>query len=114
MSDDPEAELVAVFDKYDLPEPRHGEHPMKCPVHEDSIASASVNREKGMWYCHACGAGGGAVSLVVALESVDFPEARRIVNGLVGGSTPRTGAMQGVRRKRSTGRWVPPSLRRAM
>lgn len=113
MSNDPEAELVAVFDKYDLPEPRHGEHPMKCPVHEDRVASASVNREKGLWYCHACGAGGGAVSLVAALESVDFREARHIVNGLVGGS-PRTGATQGARRVRKSGRWVPPALRRAM
>jgi DNA primase len=114
MSDDPEADLLAVFDKYNLPEPRHGEHPMKCPVHDDRVASASVNRGKGLWHCHACGAGGNAVSLVAALESVDYQEANRIVRGLVGGSTGQYGAMQGVRRKRSSGRWVPPSLRRAM
>jgi len=114
MSEDPEAELIAVFDRYNLPNPRHGEHPMKCPVHDDRVASASVNRGKGLWHCHACGAGGNAVSLVAALESVDYQEASRIVRALVGGSTGQYGASQGVRRKRSSGRWVPPSLRRAM
>lgn len=87
---------------------------MKCPVHDDRVASASVNRGKGLWHCHACGAGGNAVSLVAALESVDYQEANRIVRALVGGSTGQYGASQGVRRKRSSGRWVPPSLRRAM
>lgn len=34
------------------------ERTFKCPVHDDRVASARVNVEKGVWYCHACGAKG--------------------------------------------------------
>ena len=34
------------------------ERPCRCPVHDDSQASASVNVIKGVWYCHACFASG--------------------------------------------------------
>lgn len=34
------------------------ERPFRCPVHDDSQASASVNVLKGVWYCHACFASG--------------------------------------------------------
>lgn len=114
MSDDPEADLVAVFEHYGFPEPRYGEHPMKCPAHDDRVASASVNRGKGLWHCHACGAGGNAISLVAARENLEYQEAKAYMEGLLGRSMAQSGALQGVRRKRSAGRWVPPSLRRAM
>ena len=26
-----------------------------CPFHEDKIPSLSINEEKGVYYCHACG-----------------------------------------------------------
>lgn len=114
MSADPEADLIAVFHWYGLPEPRYGEHPLKCPVHDDKVASASVNRAKGLWHCHACGAGGDAISLVQARENLDYREATAYLSGLLGRSVPESGALQGVRRKRGSGRWIPPSLRRAM
>lgn len=109
--EDAEARLLAVFDHYDLPEPRYGEHPMKCPVHDDRVASASVNRGKGLWHCHACGAGGNAVSLVAARENLEYRDAAAWVDGLTGASTAQQRSLQGVRRKRSAGRWVPPALR---
>jgi DNA primase len=34
------------------------ERPFNCPVHGDDHASASVNVEKGVWFCHACHASG--------------------------------------------------------
>lgn len=37
---------------------RGREIPFRCPVHDDSQASASVNRVKGLWVCYACGARG--------------------------------------------------------
>lgn len=113
VSDWAEDALVAVMDKYGLPEPGYGERPMRCPVHDDQHASASVNRAKGVWFCHACGKGGDAVSLVEAMESVDYASARRVIEALVGVSTGQERPLQGVSRKRST-RWVPPSLRRAI
>lgn len=113
MSDDPEADLLAVFDHYGLPTPRYGEHPMKCPVHDDRVASASVNRAKGLWHCHACGAGGDAVSLVAGRESMDYPEARATLSSILGRPVGQQRPSQGVRRKRNQ-RWVPPALRGAV
>jgi hypothetical protein len=32
---------------------------IKCPFHEDSKASMSVNISKGVYFCHGCGKSGG-------------------------------------------------------
>ena len=37
-----------------------GEGSAKCPFHEDRKASLAVNRESGLWFCHACNFGGTA------------------------------------------------------
>lgn len=37
---------------------------MYCPVHPDSRRSASINLERGVWFCHA-GCGGGSVRQLV-------------------------------------------------
>src|SRR6266851_9693104 len=37
-----------------------GEGSAKCPFHDDRKASLSVNRESGLWFCHACNFGGTA------------------------------------------------------
>lgn len=34
------------------------ERPFRCSVHDDRMASASVNVVKGVWFCHACHAKG--------------------------------------------------------
>ena len=34
------------------------ERPFCCPEHGDTVASASVNVLKGVWFCHACQASG--------------------------------------------------------
>ena len=31
-----------------------------CPHHDDTEASLSINMDKGVWYCHACGKNGNA------------------------------------------------------
>jgi DNA primase len=47
-------------------EPRAGRVWFCCPVHADRHPSAVVVGEAG-WRCHACGAHGGILDLVVAL-----------------------------------------------
>lgn len=113
MSDDDlEPALLAVLDHYGWPEPRYGEHPMRCPVHDDRVASASVNRSKGLWNCHACGKGGSAVEIVMEREGCSYSAARELIEQLIG-KTLRPKPQK--RTRRSSGkRWVPPALRRAM
>lgn len=113
MSEDEELEnlLLAVFTHYGLPEPGYGERAFKCPVHGDKVASGSVNRSKGVWFCHACGARGTAVEMVMALEHMTFAEAMNFTSHLAGYTEPRRGSRPSTRRKSMT-RWIPPALRR--
>ena len=37
-----------------------GEGSANCPLHEDRRASLSLNRDSGLWFCHACDTGGTA------------------------------------------------------
>ncbi len=49
-------------------QPDHrGEIEMHCPLHGDGKRSASVNPDKGVWYCHA-GCGGGSIRQLVGAE----------------------------------------------
>jgi len=45
-----------------------GEGSAKCPFHDDRKASLSVNRESGLWFCHACNRGGTARDFAERLE----------------------------------------------
>lgn len=47
---------------------RRGEIEMLCPLHSDTRRSASMNLEKGVWFCHA-GCGGGSLRRLI--DSVD-------------------------------------------
>src|SRR6056300_592185 len=94
--DDKAALLAAVFDHYDLAYPRgYGDRSCKCPVHEDTHASASVNTETGLWTCFACGSGGDGFTIIEMKEGVGFADAHRIAEGILGGSD------SGVRRESS-------------
>ena len=104
-----ELELLAVMEHYSMPTPRYGEHPMRCPAHDDRVASASVNRRKGLWHCHACGAGGGAAAIVMAVEGVGFKEAAGFIAGITGTSPTVEPKVRAPRRSK---RWIPPRARR--
>ena len=46
-----------------------------CPFHQDSNPSLYVNREKGIFKCFACGAGGDIFKFVQMRENVTFAQA---------------------------------------
>lgn len=45
-----------------------GEIGMHCPLHEDGTRSASLNLDKGVWFCNVCNDGGGVRNLVDRLR----------------------------------------------
>jgi DNA primase len=49
-----------------------GWRPVKCPFHDDRIASASVNIERGAFSCHACGMRGDAIALIEKNENTSY------------------------------------------
>lgn len=50
-----------------------------CPFHSEKTPSFSVHREKQIFHCFGCGAGGDVFSFIMSAEKVAFPEAVRIV-----------------------------------
>ncbi|MFC8490699.1 CHC2 zinc finger domain-containing protein [Streptomyces sp. NPDC057235] len=56
---------------------RWGEETICCPIHGDRRPSMRVNVEKGLFHCHACGAGGTAINLIQAMESCDREDAQQ-------------------------------------
>jgi 5S rRNA maturation endonuclease (ribonuclease M5) len=55
---------------------------MYCPLHGDRNRSASLEVDKGMWFCHACGAGGPVEQLVDLSDTWEPPPSSRgRVNG---------------------------------
>ncbi len=47
---------------------------IRCPFHDDSMASASVNLANDAFNCHACDARGDVIALVQYAEN--FPEGK--------------------------------------
>ncbi|WP_342404236.1 DUF5348 domain-containing protein [Brevibacillus sp. FSL K6-2834] len=60
-------------------ENRSGEHPCLCPLHGDTEPSMYANREKGIWYCHACSISGDAAEMVRHMYGMRFGDAVRKV-----------------------------------
>ena len=50
-----------------------------CPFHSEKTPSFSVHRERQLFHCFGCGAGGDVFEFVKLIEKVSFPEALRIV-----------------------------------
>ena len=47
---------------------------VKCIMHNDSRASASINTYDNLYHCFTCGKGGNAVNLVCILENLEFKD----------------------------------------
>ena len=46
-----------------------------CPFHDDKTPSFYVNPVKGVCKCFACGKGGSAISFIMEIEQMSYPEA---------------------------------------
>ena len=61
----------------------------RCPFHTEKSPSFSVNRNKQFYHCFGCGAGGNAVSFLMAFSHLDFVEAIEDLASFVGIDVPR-------------------------
>jgi len=46
-----------------------------CPFHREKTPSFTVSREKQIFHCFGCGAGGNAYQFLMSMENLTFPEA---------------------------------------
>ena len=64
------------------------EYSGRCPFHDDSSPSFSVNPDKQVYHCFGCGASGGLIKFVMEFERVDFISAVGSLASLAGLEVP--------------------------
>ena len=60
-----------------------------CPFHNERTPSFTVDRDKGLYHCFGCGAGGDVIHFVRQVDRLDFPEAVEALAGRFGVAIPR-------------------------
>lgn len=110
--------IIPVLEHYGVVNVRetHGWQKIKCPIHEDSHASAGVNTDDNIFVCHACGSKGDTYKIIMEKEGVGFREAVEIAKSITGDDSSYVRGFNkktSGRRSTSTSRkYVPPSLSR--
>jgi DNA primase len=61
-----------------------------CPFHQEKTPSFHVDREKGLWHCFGCGAGGDAFDFVMRISNLSFGESVEVLAGRAGIKLERT------------------------
>ncbi len=70
-----------------------------CPFHNEKTPSFSVSRDKQMYYCFGCGAGGNVITFQMQYENNTFQEAVESLAGRAGITLPRREASGQERRE---------------
>lgn len=70
-----------------------------CPFHNEKTPSFSVSREKQMYYCFGCGAGGNVYTFLMQYENYSFVEAVRYLAQRAGIQLPETEYSEEVKKK---------------
>ncbi len=60
-----------------------------CPFHSERTPSFTVDRDKGLYHCFGCGAGGDVIHFMRQIDRLDFPEAVEALASRFGVSIPR-------------------------
>lgn len=50
-----------------------------CPFHGEKTPSFNVNPSRGIFHCFGCGVGGNALTFVMKMEGISFPEAVKLL-----------------------------------
>lgn len=78
------ADIVDVIRTYIPVEQKGRSYVALCPFHDDKHPSLSISREKQIFKCFVCGAGGNAFSFVSRYENIPFDAAVRKVAEIAG------------------------------
>src|SRR5688572_16967565 len=63
-----------------------------CPFHNERTPSFTVDRDKGLYHCFGCGAGGDVIHFVRQIDRLDFPEAIEALAARFGVAIPKRAA----------------------
>ena len=70
-----------------------------CPFHNEKSPSFSVSRQKQMYYCFGCGAGGNVITFIMEYENYTFAEAVRLLAERAGVDIPEVEYSKEAREK---------------
>ncbi len=70
-----------------------------CPFHNEKTASFSVSRQKQMYYCFGCGAGGNVFTFLMEYEHCSFTEAMQMLAERAGVTLPTEDVSGQAKRK---------------
>lgn len=59
-----------------------------CPFHSEKTPSFNVNVNKGIYRCFGCNKGGNAISFIMEIEKLSYPEAIRFLGAQYGVEVP--------------------------
>jgi DNA primase len=106
MDRQPLIPIIPVLEHYgvEMGSARWGQQQVLCCVHGERRPSLTVNVEKAVAFCFACQFKGGAIQLVMAMETCSRAEARRTRDEAIGPESlsaprrrPHSGSWQEVR-----------------
>lgn len=60
-----------------------------CPFHNERTPSFTVDRDKGLYHCFGCSAGGDVIHFVRQIDRLDFPEAIEALAARFGVAIPK-------------------------
>ena len=72
-----------------------------CPFHNEKSPSFSVSRDRQMYYCFGCGAGGNVFTFLMEYENASFQEAIQELAQRAGVSLPQAEYSEEMRKKES-------------
>src|SRR5437016_4617142 len=70
-----------------------------CPFHREKTPSFTVNRDRGLFYCFGCGAGGDLFGFVRQIERATFREAAEMLAKRYGVDIPKRAKGEGEDRR---------------
>lgn len=93
-------DIVDVVSAYVPLKKRGANHWGLCPFHHEKTPSFSVNESKQIFHCFGCGKGGGAITFVMEIENLSFPDAVRKLADQAGLAVPEEDPADGRWRER--------------
>ena len=61
-----------------------------CPFHHEKTPSFKVDRDKQLYHCFGCGAGGNVFTFIMEYENMSFPEAVQYLADKAGMTLPES------------------------
>ena len=83
-------DIVELIDSYVPLRKKGASYSACCPFHAEKTPSFHVTPAKQLYHCFGCGAGGNAISFVMAHENLDFIESLKLLAERVGIDLPKT------------------------